>query len=416
MTNLFRSIVLTLVTALCTASAWADCPAVCPSLDSCMMPTPGGDHAQQINDRIQCGCHANLCPYTTWNLTKTVTFDPHKADVFIYTQGFPRDDTRALIQAANANLADGQPFVVLIQGAAWDYDGTRYYGSDNSQLRNIRVDGGRVQFGQVPSGASTVTMGGVTTGQIVDSVTINNPRAAACLAFEKGPNISGTYICRNAQITNNWFGPAGEHFAIPGDTGAWADGIQLQCLNSVVLNNEITDATDAGIAVFQSSGSDIHNNIITAVSRDMINGISLSDFEPLAGDYTNVKVHDNIINGETAFIQVGIGIGPHIGGGCVTNVTNNYQGGYVSTNSLRGWMGYGIAIDGVENLTVSGNTFTGMYSGTPGGTCPNEGSLTMADPNSCLYKSDHTVTSSLQSPCIDVGLAYTLHGSVGVSR
>jgi hypothetical protein len=416
MAILRNMIVLTLAAALCTASAWATCPAVCPSLNTCMMPTAGGDHAQQINDRIQCGCHANLCPNTTWNLTKTVTFDPHKADIYIYTQGFPRDNTRALIKPANANLANGQPFVTLIHGATWDYNASlgRYFGSDNSQLRNIRIDGDRAQFGPIPSAASTVIMGGVTTGQIVDSVTISNPRAAGCLAFEKGPNNTGTYICRNAQITNNWFGPAGEHFAIPGDTGPWSDGIQLQCLNSVVMNNEITDATDAGIAVFQSSGSDIHHNIITAISRDMINGISLSDYAPLAGDYRNVKVHDNIINGETAFIQVGIGIGPHIGTGCVTNLTNDYQGGYVSTNSLRGWMGYGILIDGVKNLTVSGNTFTGTYSGTPGLAC--EANLIMGDPDRCRYKAGHAATSSLQSSCTNVGLGYSLHGAVGISR
>jgi len=409
-------IVLTLAAALCTASAWATCPAVCPSLNTCMMPTPGGDHAQQINDRIQCGCHANLCPNTTWNLTKTVEFSAYKTDVYIYTQGFPRDNTRALIKPAIANLADGQPFVTLIDGTLRrpGPDPYSYFGSDNSQLRNIRIDGGRAQFGPVPNAASTVRMGGVTTGQIVDSVTISNPRAAACLAFEKGPNITGPYICRNAQITNNWFGPAGIHFAVPGDTGPWSDGIQLQCLNSVVMNNEITDTTDAGIAVFQSAGSDIHHNIITAVSRDMINGIALSDYEPLAGDYRNVKVHDNIINGETAFIQVGIGIGPHIGIGCVTNVTNDYQGGYVSTNSLRGWMGYGILIDGVKNLTVSGNTFTGTYTGTPGPAC--ETNLTMGDPGRCVYKAGHAATSSLQSPCISVGFLYSLHGAVGITR
>ncbi|HEX7150939.1 MAG TPA: hypothetical protein VF618_05585 [Thermoanaerobaculia bacterium] len=412
---ILRSIIVVAVAALFTASVWGACPAVCPSLNTCMVPVLGGDHAQQINDRIQCGCHANLCPNTTWTLTKTVAFDPYKADVFIYTQGFPRDNTRALIKPKNANLPNGDPFVTLIHGGVWDYNATlgRYHGSDNSQLRNIRVDGGRQQFGHVASGAATVAMGAVTTGQIVDSVTISYPRGGACLAFERGPNSTGTYVCRNAQITNNWFGPAGEHFAIPGDTGKWSDGLQLQCQNSLVMNNEITDATDAGIAVFQSAGSDIHHNIITAYSRDMIYGISMADYHPLNGDFRNVKVHDNIINGEGGMIQIGIGIGPHVRGDCgELNLTSDYQGGYVSTNSLRGWMGYGIAIDGVKNLTVSGNTFSGFYDGTPGTGCD----LQMAEANRCLYKANHTATSSLQSPCMNVGFQYSLHGATTISR
>lgn len=43
-----------------------------------------------------------------------------------------------------------------------------------------------------------------------------------------------------------------------------ADGISLACLNSVVSNNIITDATDGAIVIFSSEGNQVVNNTIIA--------------------------------------------------------------------------------------------------------------------------------------------------------
>jgi parallel beta-helix repeat protein len=58
-------------------------------------------------------------------------------------------------------------------------------------------------------------------------------------------------------IQNNDIGPCGS------DTfQQWADGISLSCRNSIVRNNMIQGATDGGIVVFGSPGSQIYNNTI----------------------------------------------------------------------------------------------------------------------------------------------------------
>lgn len=55
----------------------------------------------------------------------------------------------------------------------------------------------------------------------------------------------------------------------------WSDGISLSCADSLVENNHITDATDAGIVVFGSPGSTIRNNTIQATDVS-VQGIDMS--------------------------------------------------------------------------------------------------------------------------------------------
>lgn len=95
-------------------------------------------------------------------------------------------------------------------------------------------------------------MGGSNSDQVIEYVRSYNPRSWSCLHIAEG-----SFSCQNVLIQNNDIGPCGV------DTfQEWADGISLSCRNSVVRYNNITGATDGGIVVFGSPGSQIYNNTI----------------------------------------------------------------------------------------------------------------------------------------------------------
>jgi parallel beta-helix repeat protein len=111
-------------------------------------------------------------------------------------------------------------------------------------------------------------------------------------------------------IQNNDIGPCGsETFQ------QWADGISLSCRNSIVRNNMIQGATDGGIVIFGSPGSQIYNNTIwvlnvccvftdswfqeltSILKQTLLGGINMVDYDPWSGDFTGTVVRDNLILG-----------------------------------------------------------------------------------------------------------------------
>jgi len=95
-------------------------------------------------------------------------------------------------------------------------------------------------------------MGGGNSNQLVEYVRSYDPRSWTCLHAAEGP-----LSCQSMTIQNNDIGPCGsETFQ------QWADGISLSCRNSIVRNNMIQGATDGGIVIFGSPGSQIYNNTI----------------------------------------------------------------------------------------------------------------------------------------------------------
>ncbi len=88
----------------------------------------------------------------------------------------------------------------------------------------------------------------------------------------------------------------------------------------------------------------------------MFYGISMEDYYPTDGDFTNVKVTGNTIDARGAMIRRGIGMGPLVG--CVDPNENplRSRGAIVTDNTLQGdHMAYGFVVAGVENWTVTGN-------------------------------------------------------------
>ncbi len=288
---------------------------------------PSGDNTSIQNALTGPGSKAVLCPNAVFELSDAVHFTHDNQE--IYTQGSPRDDSRALLRVVGKGLA------TAVSAESSDY----------VVLRNVIIDGNRPQLG-FAEGALINFGRGVegrdAEGHLVEWVKAYEPRGWTII-YLGGP-------CRGAVARNNEVGPAGRaEFLV-------ADGISLECHDAVVENNTIIDATDGGIVIFQSPGALIANNTIRAETRIMIYGISMEDYWPLEGDFTGTRVTGNIIDAAGAMIRSGIGMGPHAD--CVPDGEANLRsrGAIVTGNTLMGdYMAYGFVIGGVEDWTVTGN-------------------------------------------------------------
>ncbi|MFO7584241.1 MAG: right-handed parallel beta-helix repeat-containing protein, partial [Anaerolineales bacterium] len=201
---------------------------------------------------------------------------------------------------------------------------------------------------------------GSSDGQVIRYVKLIEPRSWSALHLIQG-HPSPEPPCRNALVELNEIGPAGQ------SDETWADGISLACTNSIVRNNQITDATDGAIVVFGSPGSVIENNLIRAETRTLLGGINMVDFGAYDGNYTGTIVRNNIIWAKDAVIRIGLGMGPRVWG-CfpVSHPEDTVYGGTVTGNVLRGEkMQYGFIADGVRDWTVLDNRSEATHSGSP---------------------------------------------------
>jgi hypothetical protein len=279
-----------------------------------------------------------LCPGITFNLTDPVVFTASGQE--LSTQGYPTDDTRATLVVTGATQA------TAVRGSCQS--------CSHVALRNVQVNGNRPALGLQRDGL--IEMGGPTVGQIVDHVRSFEPRGWSALHIAEGH-----LDCTGARITNNDIGPSGQ------PDGHWADGISLACTNSVVANNNITDATDGAIVLFGAPGSVAECNTIVSKTRTLLGGINMVDYKPYSGDYTGTVVRHNTLRADGALMKVGIAVGPQV---WVHDTTDFNRSGTVENNLLAGSpIGYGIAAAGARGFIVRGNVSTAAFEGDLG-SCP----------------------------------------------
>jgi hypothetical protein len=165
------------------------------------------------------------------------------------------------------------------------------------------------------------------------------------------------------------------------------------------MNNVITDATDGAIVVFGASGSIIANNTVVAANRTLLGGINMVDYAPVHGNYTGTVVTNNVIDANGAFIKVGIAMGPDVWS-CPHTI--NY-GGTVTNNVIQGiHFGYGYAVNGVSDWTVSDNVDLSRHVGAVRAGCGG----TPSSPSGFQYQS--VMSSTLQSEFSYGSLTYVL--------
>lgn len=304
-------------------------PTVAPSPTPSSTPRPcirSGDHSNIQSALSKPGSKAILCKNAVFQLHDTVFFT--EDDQEIHTEGFPIDDSRALLRVGHKDI------VTAVSSG----------NKSRVKLRNVIIDGNRPELGIGEGGL--IEWGGNGSEQLVEWVKAYEPRGWSVLVLGHGDDLR----CDGSIARNNELGPAGRAEYII------ADGISLACRNSTVTNNTIIDATDGGIVIFQAPGSLVANNMIVADERVMFYGISMVDTGPYDGDFSGTRVTGNVIDARGALIRHGIDMGPYVG--CIPEEewTFRSRGAVVSNNVLKGnHMGYGFVISGVENWTVTGN-------------------------------------------------------------
>jgi parallel beta-helix repeat protein len=288
---------------------------------------------------------AVLCPGAVFELTASIIITADRQQ--IYTEGLPKDDTRATLRIVAPDVTTA----VLMRDR------------NAAVLRSVIVDGGRITLGPMP-GPAMIYAGGSSDGQIIRDNKIMNTRSWTSLHIMEGP--SDSEPCQNALVEGNEIGPAG----ISSDSD-WAHGMSLACTRSFVRGNVITDATGAGIFVYSATGSVIEDNTVRAETQTLLGGISMVDGSVSGGDFAGTIVRNNVIDASGAVIRTGLAMGNRVWV-CLPPdaVIAPLRGATVTGNILRGDnMQYGFAVAGVSDWTVTGNIDEAQHSGAPSVDC-----------------------------------------------
>jgi len=359
---------------------------------SCFAAEPTDTLTDRLNLALNSstdGYVLSLCPNTEYPITAPILFA--FPDQEISTEGYPTDDSRALIIVSGALAKDGS-------GQTTAIDGTCGSGGncDGVKLRNVQINGSR-NGGAPVTGGGNVEMGGSNANQLVEYVKSYDPRGWTCLHI-----VEGDFSCNNITVQNNDVGPCGSDAF-----QEWADGLSISCQNAIVRNNMVENPTDGGIVVFGSPGTQVYNNTIWVVNQTLLGGINMVDYDPWNGNYTGTVVYNNTIlggfsnqvelsnetdgtNTDDVIIKLGIAIGPRTWFG--SEYGNNVSlSGTVYNNRLSGAFSYAIGMTSARNFTVENNVLFGNTSfiGMRGPNCSSDDTV----PNPAAFVIDQSTVS-----------------------
>ncbi|KAF9462052.1 hypothetical protein BDZ94DRAFT_763346 [Collybia nuda] len=342
--------------------------------DDCEPPDPADTVTDRLNNLLKNsgpGYVLRLCPGKQYIIQAPIAFMAPNQE--ISTLGYPTGEDRATL-VVNGPVDDGEGHSTAVDGTCLTCSGVK--------LRNIQINGTR--SGAPPTnGGGNIEMGGENSDQLIEFVRSYDPRGWSCLHIAEG-----SLNCNNVTVQNNDIGPCGS------DTfQEWADGISMSCRNSVVRNNMIEGATDGGIVVFGSPGTQVHDNTIWILNQTLLGGINMVDYDPFDGDYTGTVVRDNMILGgfatdleepgdmkgnnfENAVIKIGIAVGPRtwFGDKFGNNISHS---GIITGNKFSGAFSYAIAVTSARNFTIENNSLMGNTSfiGARGVNCSESDSV-----------------------------------------
>ncbi|EJU02545.1 hypothetical protein DACRYDRAFT_106616 [Dacryopinax primogenitus] len=289
-----------------------------------------------------------------WDISEPILLRPWQE---LATEGYPTEEKDMAALEATPGC---RPHLVN----CWNVSGVR--------LRNLLIDGKHDVFGRDDKCGVMVQFGGPDPAchdQWCDRCIIRNPRQWSCFqAFE------GT---TNVRITNCRIGPAGIGKDII--EGHWADGISFAASHGLVAGNEITDATDGAIVVFQATGTLVTSNTIVCYSRLLLGGINMVDHAPGKGDYSHTRVVHNTILTAGGYIVTAIAQGPTAWGAGPGEPSEDKlnRNAIVARNLIhyqdrgrgKGAIGYGFAVSAdvrgwtcVENVSDPGVVYSGDMS------------------------------------------------------
>ncbi|HEX6526166.1 MAG TPA: DUF4214 domain-containing protein [Streptosporangiaceae bacterium] len=241
-----------------------------------------------------------------------------------------------------------------------------------AKLLNVWVDGQRT--GPTDHQGETVnveTAGG--SGTIVSSDRLSNAIGFTNL---HALGTAESLPCSSNTITGNLV----TAYSSSHTNGDWSDGLSVACENATVEHNTVIDATDVPIVLFRAYPADqksiVADNTILNAGNPAFGGIVADPLSTPIGQQTvspsfaGASVQSNTLwTGPGAYYHIGLSVGSAAWfGSQKTGNPNIGSGASFTSNTLTASATEAIAVSGMLNATVTGNTL----NWTPGqfGHCP----------------------------------------------
>ncbi len=138
----------------------------------------------------------------------------------------------------------------------------------------------------------------------------------------------------------------------PGVPEPWSDGLTLlSCERGKVHGNKLSDNTDINLVVGGGHDCVIEGNTIEQTHIYGFAGLHIWNFDLSGkGDHAGSVYRKNTITAAKDTLAFGIGVGGH----AWSSTTHVHDAGTVTQNVVRGAV-VGLAVDGIEKGTVTGN-------------------------------------------------------------
>jgi hypothetical protein len=249
---------------------------------------------------------------------------------------------------------------------------------NGATLSNVWVDGARDTPRNTASLENVMTYG---TGITVSSDRISNTQGPSSLYLLGGYD---GYPCTLATVSGNLITAySSDHYLSPD----WADGITDNCEGATISGNQIVDATDVAIVVFRNTPTSGQHTIVTgnyilSAGNSMYGGMG---FDPLYNNtgtagaqtlsFAGAAIKGNELwTGPDTHFDIGItdgtrawyaraGADPADTGTGASIIGN-------TTGTLSARVQTGVAVNGMLNTTVTGNTLTLTH--VTSGSCPKQ--------------------------------------------
>lgn len=240
------------------------------------------------------------------------------------------------------------------------------------KLANVWVSGSRAQQASYVRTRWPVQLEGGTGTGITNSV-VTNTDAGTSIRALGNPD----HPCSANVISNNLV----ESYSVEYFSTLQADAISVGCEDTTVSNNQVIDATDVGIILFAGSlaapnHSSVTGNTVLAAGHNANAAYSMDPFVNfggscgITGDGANVAsrsfvgaaISNNLFwSASRTYYQIGLAVGTRPWWDDVAQQPCNATGGTFANNTTgtsTARAGTGIALAGLLNTTVTGNTLS----------------------------------------------------------
>lgn len=312
-----------------------------------------GEDLQAVLDR---GDNLLLQPSQTYSVTQTLRFKTANQSITTHNASTPET-------FATLRLAPGETSILI--------DGNQQAGII---LERVILDGNRIDMqpleGKMPD-LPLISLGkpGGIRQEIRQCVVLNSRSAGGWAAIHIHEGARALRVEDNivfgsgADARGNGRAPKERAFG-------WGDGISTASPETVIRNNVVIDATDEGIMIQGAPGTLVENNMVAAISREMLGGIALIDpsqyyvldKKTRRHDYRKVIVRNNHIDARGARIHIAL----PMGGPCWHQNLKDTTlvGATIENNTLTGEAAaYGFVANGIDDFTIQGNVSRAAHSG-----------------------------------------------------